>query len=257
MQGNNLDNPEQNTGQIFNSQNRQNTQENGEALSASESQNRQAIFAGTSKSQKIAVILLAFFAVFIVVMWFISFQNSLKSPFQYQAGGSDQVAQGQGSEAEREAQLKVQDTDGDGLSDWDELNVYQTSPYLEDSDSDGFSDKEEISSDNDPNCPQGVDCYGSGLLDAGVKKEVDTGVTMDDLNAQSSIIGQMMASQPESDNNIATQDTAVLEQLMSGNIDAQTLRQLLLEYGMDEAVLNQFSDAELLKNFQETIAEQQ
>ncbi len=54
--------------------------------------------------------------------------------------------------------LKNLDTDGDGISNYDELNVYGTSPYLADSDSDGFSDIEEISSGNDPNCPSGSDC---------------------------------------------------------------------------------------------------
>lgn len=56
--------------------------------------------------------------------------------------------------------LKTKDTDEDGLSDYDELYFYATSPYLPDSDSDGFSDSEEISSGHDPNCPADNDCRG-------------------------------------------------------------------------------------------------
>jgi len=56
------------------------------------------------------------------------------------------------------AALQAKDTDGDGLSDYDELNRYKTSPYLKDSDSDTFDDKTEIASGNDPNCPAGQDC---------------------------------------------------------------------------------------------------
>jgi len=55
-------------------------------------------------------------------------------------------------------ELKKLDTDHDNISDYDELFIYRTSPYLEDTDSDGFSDQKEIESGNDPNCPKGKAC---------------------------------------------------------------------------------------------------
>lgn len=55
--------------------------------------------------------------------------------------------------------LKKIDTDQDGISDYDELSIYGTSPYLADSDSDSFDDKTEIDSGNDPNCPKGQNCF--------------------------------------------------------------------------------------------------
>src|SRR5207244_3745245 len=36
------------------------------------------------------------------------------------------------------------DTDGDGLTDQDELNVYNTDPFRKDTDGDGFSDGVEV-----------------------------------------------------------------------------------------------------------------
>src|SRR6476660_3391740 len=36
------------------------------------------------------------------------------------------------------------DTDGDGLSDAEEVNIYGTSPVLADTDGDGFSDSDEV-----------------------------------------------------------------------------------------------------------------
>jgi hypothetical protein len=36
------------------------------------------------------------------------------------------------------------DTDGDGLSDWDEVNIYGTDPYHKDTDRDGLTDWEEV-----------------------------------------------------------------------------------------------------------------
>lgn len=65
----------------------------------------------------------------------------------------------QGAEdLQSEAELRAKDTDGDGLTDWDELNVYKTSPYLADSDSDGEADAVEIAKGQDPNCPKGGSC---------------------------------------------------------------------------------------------------
>jgi cysteine-rich repeat protein len=46
------------------------------------------------------------------------------------------------------------DTDGDGLSDGEELRDYDTDPLSSDTDNDGFSDKEEIENDTDPTDPE-------------------------------------------------------------------------------------------------------
>lgn len=58
----------------------------------------------------------------------------------------------------RQKRLKEQDTDSDGISDFDELYVFRTSPFLEDSDSDGINDGDEIADQTDPNCPRGKTC---------------------------------------------------------------------------------------------------
>ncbi len=55
-------------------------------------------------------------------------------------------------------EMRLSDTDGDGLSDFDEMYIYSTSMYLVDSDSDGYDDKLEIEGGYDPNCPKGMDC---------------------------------------------------------------------------------------------------
>jgi hypothetical protein len=55
------------------------------------------------------------------------------------------------------------DTDGDGLSDDDENNIYGTDPYDSDSDNDGLSDYEEVGIGTDPNDP---DTDGDGINDS-------------------------------------------------------------------------------------------
>ena len=57
--------------------------------------------------------------------------------------------------------LKGRDTDHDGLSDWAEIHLYHTSPYLADTDSDGIPDAVEIVQGTDPNCPTGHLCNGA------------------------------------------------------------------------------------------------
>jgi len=57
------------------------------------------------------------------------------------------------------AQQRLMDSDSDGLSDYDELYAYQTSPYLADSDSDGLIDSIEIAQGGNPNCPIGRNCF--------------------------------------------------------------------------------------------------
>lgn len=45
----------------------------------------------------------------------------------------------------------LQDSDGDGLTDWQEAYEYQSSPILQDSDNDGVNDDDEITDGTDPN----------------------------------------------------------------------------------------------------------
>jgi len=42
------------------------------------------------------------------------------------------------------------DTDGDGLTDFEEVFIYHTNPLLADTDGDGFTDGEEVSFGSDP-----------------------------------------------------------------------------------------------------------
>lgn len=59
------------------------------------------------------------------------------------------------------------DSDGDGLSDYDEENIHGTHPHNPDTDNDGFSDGQEVENGYDPlvgsgsslNCDPEVDCF--------------------------------------------------------------------------------------------------
>ena len=106
------------------------------------------IFSDLGKGQKTALVVLAFFAVFVFIFGAINIKKGIHSPFERKISSQNNKTSQEnfcpngkcGDISEDD--LKNKDTDKDGLSDYDELNFYKTSPYLEDSDSDGFSDKE-------------------------------------------------------------------------------------------------------------------
>jgi hypothetical protein len=208
---------------------------------------------GLNKSQKMAVILLAFFAVFVIVIWSIQFKKSISQPFTYKESESTTVT-AIPSEEDSEEALKIKDTDNDGLFDWDELYFYKTSPYLEDSDSDGFSDKEEIDSDNDPNCPEGRDCYSTGIID-GDNRVVNQGGEESDNSSLDDLLGQLNINQNlvESKQTISQDEEELLQSFLSGQIDVTNLRKMLVEAGMNEELLNQISDEDLIKSYQELL----
>ncbi|MCX6796164.1 MAG: hypothetical protein NTW06_01555, partial [Candidatus Falkowbacteria bacterium] len=87
-----------------------------------------------SRNRKIAVAVLAFFGIFVIVFWFAQFQANLKNPLQHNTdttasnNSANSSVNNNGFNPDDEA-LKNKDTDGDGLSDWDELHVYKTIPY--------------------------------------------------------------------------------------------------------------------------------
>lgn len=192
------------------------------------------------RSQKIAVAVLAFFAFLVFVFWLSQFKKNINDPFEY-GGGTQNSGQSQlvNTTVNKEEESKNKDTDGDELKDWDELNVYKTSPYLEDSDSDGFSDSEEINNDKDPNCPVGRDC---GVQDSLMVPENEP--------AETSVVP--VANQAV-ENNVVNPSEQTAQDILSGKGDAKALRELLISSGVDKTMLDAISDEELMKFYQDTL----
>jgi len=198
-----------------------------------------------SKSQKIAVVVLAFFGILVVIFWAAQFQSNLKNSLKRDAGSSNLDINNEivANEANKNNEaLKNKDTDGDGLSDWEELNIYKTSPYLEDSYSDGYSDKQEIDTGNNPNCPMGQTC-ASTSADSNNSNSGDAFFDTDDAGLSNN-------SGNVNTGNNASSNAAAL------NIDAATLRAELEKAGVEKSVLDSTSDDELLKIYQDALIEQ-
>lgn len=98
-------------------------------------------------------------ASFILSAWYLRAQ--VRSPFYVSTSlletARDILRQQQGDVQMLEEQ-KNKDTDRDGLTDYEELAVYHTSPYLQDSDSDGVGDSLELAMGTNPLCAEGTDC---------------------------------------------------------------------------------------------------
>jgi len=197
------------------------------------------------KKHKIAAGALVVFGVFIFIAWIVQMKNNIYGPFVYKSNNKNQSNISL-TENNSEEVLKTKDSDKDGLSDWDELYLYHTSPYLEDSDSDGFTDKQEVDSNTDPNCPVGRDCGSLGIIN-GDQKVVNQGEAKNN-NSLNSLLDQFNSSQSEQ--SLAT--TSKNEQ-----IDVATLRQLLSENGMQKDILDKISDKELIESYIETLSNSQ
>ncbi|MBI4135323.1 hypothetical protein HY477_01145 [Candidatus Uhrbacteria bacterium] len=51
------------------------------------------------------------------------------------------------------------DTDGDGLTDWEEVAHYRTDPLKPDTDGDGYSDGQEVQAGYDPNSKEPLELH--------------------------------------------------------------------------------------------------
>lgn len=122
---------------------------------------------------------------------------------------------------QEDEQLKGQDSDLDGLSDYQELRVYGSSPFISDSDSDGIPDAVEVSNGTDPNCPEGQQCFGADT-------SLDTGTEITAPN----------------------QEQAELEQIVN---DPAEIRRLLIEGGVDPALIAGTDDQSLQILAQESL----
>ncbi len=117
------------------------------------------------RGQKIAIALLLCITALLIVAVIFQFRTTIYSYGKRAVRAGALPALNDAERNKKEvAALKAVDTDADGLSDFDELNIFRTSPYIADTDSDGTRDGEEIRRGTSPNCPEGKDCSINPLV---------------------------------------------------------------------------------------------
>jgi len=210
-----------------------------------------SVFKNIPQKQKFALFALGLGAIAIVIFWAWQFNNRLTSPF---ASSNDNKVNTAVTASTTAADLTL-DTDGDGLTDYDEINIYHTSPYLEDTDSDGIPDGVEVKNGTDPNCPTGKVCNGTDTAGTVASSSANslTASSSSNLSASSSV--SLPALSLPADMTSSSQQ--MLQDVVNGKADAATLRQILISSGADKAMLDQVSDADLIKSYQQTLQNQQ
>lgn len=182
-------------------------------------------------NHKVQLVAFAVLAVAVLGFAMLQFSNSIRAPFASRGVPPKTLSE---QEADIVAQQKTSDTDADGLTDYDELNLYRTSPYLEDTDSDGYTDGEEVQTNHDPNCPTGKTCGGveeQGSPESVIPPESQSASPLPAVNT-------FIGGSPK----------------VFQNFDAQTIRSLLRGTGLPQQVIDALDDITLEQLYREAVA---
>jgi hypothetical protein len=196
---------------------------------------------------KIMFGVLVFFGISTLILGILKISTTISSTELYNQAENEPINSSAGIDNMQKSieELQASDTDGDGLSDFDELYVYNTSMYLADTDSDGYDDKSEIDGGYDPNCPKGLDCRGtSSSVDETTDQTADqtTDQTTDETTGQTTDQTTDMSQLP----------TETKEQLE--NLTPDEIRQLLLATGqINQEDLDKIDDATLMQVMEEIL----
>lgn len=160
--------------------------------------------------------------------------RNIAKPFQVVYSGPRFLVGDERQAAER-ARAQQADTDSDGLSDFDETEIFFTSPYLADSDSDGQTDAAEVKAGSDPNCIPGQQC-------AVMNEDVGFAPTPG------------FAAQEGA---IAAQELERLQLLLSEYADAtpEEVRAMLVDSGVSQTEVDELNDDEVMAIFTQSFSQ--
>ena len=207
-----------------------------------------------SREQRLSVVLLSVCGIVTLGFSYTHMTSLITEPFTVSRGKLqkakftlDQL----NPDARLEAEAKRRDTDGDGLSDWDEEKSYRTSPYLRDTDGDGLLDNVELGQGTNPNCKEGTNCVGAALDTSKLVTSTLMGTPGADIKMMTP--DETYAAFQEGANTGKQQlrqaTGATSTELQDGLVrDPNVLRKALLDSGkVDEKVLDQLTDQQLLE----------
>ena len=189
-----------------------------------------------TQQQKVSVIALGVFAIAAITLGLLHVNQGLMGAVAWNPKEKT-IEQTQKKKEDTAQDLQSKDTDGDGLDDFEELQVFSTSPYLADTDGDNIDDAKEVQSGKDPNCPEGKTC---GVGEAAIA------------GAESSVSGFGLSGGELKPPEVPKE----LQQLLSGEgMDATTLSALLGQNGIKEELLKDVSDADLTRLYGDALKE--
>lgn len=198
-----------------------------------------------------AILVLSAIIVFIFGIW--QFKTTIQSPFKREAGSNKKTSSDESKEESSIIEMQNKDTDGDGLSDYEEFYIYKTSPYLADSDSDNIGDKKEIDAGGDPNCGDGQNCAIVNPQEQATEQKNTS--NSDSKASNNSATDILNFSTPDNSldltpNLSGMQDSAAD---LFGDLSVAEIRALLKENGLPSEILDQLSDEQLLEAYKTTL----
>ncbi len=218
--------------------------------------------------QKLGLVVVVVIGLTTLIFGFISIRKSIFEPFVRRPSGITFKSTEQ-LEKERIESLKNKDTDSDQLTDYDELYIYRTSPFLEDTDSDGDLDGYEVAHGTDPNCPKGKECRQPRTSQvAGGDQPVAVPEETEPVNGTEQPAGTGTGEAPAVDENgpnaamiqLFTETFGPVESLTSDVIAAKLermtsaeLRAFFIKLGLPASAVEKADDATLRQVFLETI----
>jgi len=226
-----------------------------------------------NKSKIFQIFFLSLLGLFVLVLGIFQIRGAIYGPFKgfRDSGEKEKITLTQGEILSiLSEQAKREDTDKDGISDYDEVYVYKTSPYIQDSDSDTFSDREEIKEGSNPLNPNStpyrrakkdadnvlersfsanpkIEQFSLGdirnfLIQAGLPKEIVDNIDDNDL--------KKLYNDTKEETGINPQGLGLS---YSPEVNISLLRQALIDNGADALVLEQIDDETLKSMFLENL----
>ncbi len=161
------------------------------------------------------------------------FMSNVKKPFLITYNGPRYVSSSE-KESEQEALQRITDTDEDGVSDYDELRIFGTSPYIADTDSDGKNDGSEIAQGEDPNCVTGKTCITSET------------VQLPTVGGFTNIV------EPEQSSQTATPEEVLVS---LKQLSIPEVREFLVEAGISAEEVNAMNDEQVMEFYTAALAQ--
>jgi len=212
-----------------------------------------------NKEKKIAFAALLLCSAFLFFYSYMSVMNGIRAPFR---GSIVELKKNRDlikdPDVEAEKLGKRIDTDGDGISDWVETNVYHTSPYLWSTAGDNMPDNVKIALGENPLCKHGERCTLAGdmkfnLGTSTLPGQDLTGNTVSNVINDYTLGDSRQARQFRQDASAQGVNADLASQIPR---DPVLLRKALLESGkVTQDDLNKVTDAELLKMFDDAMLE--
>jgi hypothetical protein len=178
--------------------------------------------------------------------------SDITSPFARKAGYTFKTLDQ--AEKERDARLRTDDTDQDGLSDYDELYVFRTSPFLSDTDSDGDNDGVEVNTNHDPNCPRGKSCRTESVPAANATAQLAPAPTPSGLTSPTSNDAAVLAAVTKAFGDISTLTPEAIARKVD-TIPLADLKEFLVAIGIPKDLVDRADEPTLRSLVKDTLAQ--